>query len=402
MSTTSSAAVLAAQSIAPVIELGVEEGERIGRLPEATAKALLDHRLFSVLAPRSLGGHEEGHAALFEVIETVSHADSAAGWCVSIGTTNNTGMAEGLPSEGLEEVFGTCDGRVVAAGALIPTAQSDPVDGGFKVSGRWSWASGNHHSDWYVVGALITTEEGGLAIRMHVVRRSECEIVDNWKVMGLKATGSCDVVVTDVFVPSHRCYLIEFDRSDSFAASYAASSGAVAGASDSTTNRRSGATVAEMTAFGVAGLAAFSSGVARRALDELADLAPKTKRMLADGNLAEDNAVQIAFAQADGPLRAARVAALAALERADDELRSGGLSEATRIEIHDASLTLTRASKQAVLFAYDAAPAAVVYLSHPIQRCLRDLLTGLKHAAGSPAMFSKLGRARLGVTDHGL
>lgn len=402
MTTTAGAAVLAARSIAPMIELGADDGERLGRLPDATAGALLDRRLFSVLVPSALGGHGEGHTALFEVIETISHADAAAGWCVSIGTTNNTGMAEGLPPEGLAEVFGPCDGRVVAAGALIPTAQSGPVEGGFRVSGRWAWASGNHHCDWYVVGALITTDAGGLAIRMHVVRRTECEIVDNWHVMGLKATGSCDVVVADVFVPTHRCYLIEFDRADSFAVSYAANSGAVAGASDTTTNRRHGATVAEMTAFGVAGLAAFSAGVARRALDELAELAPKTRRMLADGFLAEDNAVQIAFAQVDGPLRAARLAALTALERADVELESGGLTEQTRIEIHEAALTLTRAARQAVLFAYDAAPAAVVYLSHPIQRCLRDLLTGLKHAAGSPAMFSKLGRARLGITDHGL
>ncbi len=391
----------AAEALAPLIRRGGQEGEVLGRLPDATADALLDARLFSVLLPPSLGGHGGGHADVFDVIEEVSRADASAGWCVSIGTTNNTGMAEGLPPEGLAEVFGD-HGRVVAAGSLAPVAVSEPVEGGFRVSGRFAWASGSAHADWYVANSLTTTDDGALGLRFHVLPMTECEPVDTWHVAGLKATCSRDLLIEDVFVPVHRCYEMAFGA-DSFADHYARSVDDSTASAGGQTSRRRGPTLEESTVIGVAGLAAWSSGVAKRALEELVELAPVAKRLLADGMLADDGRVRLRLAEVESPLLALRAQVRAQLEVLDTHLRKGDPApEPLRVATMEATLGLTRAAREAVLFAFDTAPAKAVYLDHPLQRCLRDLLTGLKHAAGSPAMFEKVGQARLGVEGHGL
>lgn len=390
-----------ARELATLIAAGSLEGEALGRLPDATAAALLDARLFSVLLPPTLGGYGRGHADLFDVIEEVSRADASAGWCVSIGTTNNTGMGEGLPPAGLAEVFGE-EGRVVAAGSLAPVAVSEPAEGGFLVSGRFSWASGSGHADWYVASSLTTTDEGGLGLRFHVLPMSDCEPVDTWHVAGLKATCSRDLVVESVLVPVHRCYEMAFGA-ETFADRYARSVQDASVTGGERTSLRRGPSIEESTVVGVAGLAAWSSGVARRALEELVALAPVAKRLLADGMLADDGRVRLRLAEVESPLLALRAQLRAQLEELDRHLAEGvEAPESVRVAAMEAALGLTRSAREAVLFAFDVAPAKAVYLDHPLQRCLRDLLTGLKHAAGSPAMFEKVGQARLGIAGHGL
>ena len=249
-----------AKRIAPLVAEHAQEGEQLGRLAPPVAEALLDARMFSVLLPPEIGGHGGDHTDLFDVIEEISRADGSAGWCVSIGSTNNTGMGFGLPDAGLDEVFGR-DGRVVAAGALAPAATSEPVDGGYNVSGKFSWASGSGHAAWYVANSLITTDSGGLGVRFHVVPMDALEAVDNWHVAGLKATCSQDLRLEPTFVPWHRCYEITFG-SESFAGRYAAGADDSNATSASATANRRGPGVEETTVIGIAGLAAWSSGVA--------------------------------------------------------------------------------------------------------------------------------------------
>jgi alkylation response protein AidB-like acyl-CoA dehydrogenase len=150
------------------------------------------------------------------------------------------------------------------------------------------------------------------------------------------------------------------------------------------------------------GLAAFASGVAQRALGELIASASKTKRTAAQGVQADDNAVQLGVGELDGRLRAAR-AHLAGLVAAMEARAAEGPATSFEegIEVMQACQTLARASRDMVVFAFDNAGASVVYARQPLQRCLRDIFTGLKHASFTPALLGRIGKVRLGMPFGG-
>ena len=150
------------------------------------------------------------------------------------------------------------------------------------------------------------------------------------------------------------------------------------------------------------GLSAFASGVAQHARAELIASAGKTRRIVADGVLADDEAVQQGLGEVDGRLRAAR-GHLFGLIRAMDQAEAEGRAPTgeAAIEIVQACHILGRAAREMTIFAFDYASTSVVYARQPLQRCLRDIFTGLKHAAFTPSMLGRVGRVRLGLPFGG-
>lgn len=126
--------------------------------------------------------------------------------------------------------------------------------------------------------------------------------------------------------------------------------------------------------------------------------AKKTKRVAAQGVQAEDNMVQFGVGELDGRLRAAR-SHLAGLVSAMDERAAKGRATSSEegLEVSQACQTLARASRDTVVFAFDYAGTSVIYARQPLQRCLRDIFTGLKHASFTPAFLSRSGRMQLGL-----
>jgi alkylation response protein AidB-like acyl-CoA dehydrogenase len=146
------------------------------------------------------------------------------------------------------------------------------------------------------------------------------------------------------------------------------------------------------------GLTAFASGVGQRALSEFIASAPKTKRIAAPGFQSEDHIVQSGVGELEGRLSAARSHYRELVTRQDEIVAQGKpAGPALRSELSLAAQTLARAAKDTALFAYEHSGASVVYASSPIQRCVRDLLTGLKHAGFSPSILARVGRNRLGL-----
>jgi alkylation response protein AidB-like acyl-CoA dehydrogenase len=148
------------------------------------------------------------------------------------------------------------------------------------------------------------------------------------------------------------------------------------------------------------GLAAFASGVARRAISELIACARTVKRTAGEGLLAEDNVVQFGIGELEGRMRAARSHVLSLAERMEDCARRERPFDAG-LEAMQANQTLARACREAVIFAFDQAPTAAVYAKHPLQRCLRDIFTGLKHASFTPTLLGRIGKVRLGLDFGG-
>jgi alkylation response protein AidB-like acyl-CoA dehydrogenase len=149
------------------------------------------------------------------------------------------------------------------------------------------------------------------------------------------------------------------------------------------------------------GVAAFASGLGLRALDELIAAAPKTKRLLGDGMQSEDNVVQFGVGELEGRLRAARRYYLDLVAEQDEALANGRHLDPDRtLDMMQALQTLTRAARDMTVFAFDQAGTTVVHAANPLQRCLRDIFTGLKHGVVTPAILGRIGKVRLGL-DYG-
>jgi alkylation response protein AidB-like acyl-CoA dehydrogenase len=196
------ALLAAVERIRDVVTAGAEEGERLRTLPPATVRALCDSGLLALKVPESLGGAEADPVTQLEVLEALTYIDASAGWCLMVATTA-VGLPAGfLPDLAIAKIL--AGGRVPpAAVAIIPAGVATPVDGGYRLSGRWPFASGVRHAEWLTAGCWVRRDAQDPGERhIAVFPAVAAEIHDNWHVAGLESTGSNDFSVTDLFVPA--------------------------------------------------------------------------------------------------------------------------------------------------------------------------------------------------------
>jgi alkylation response protein AidB-like acyl-CoA dehydrogenase len=351
-----------------------EAADRLGRLTDPVIQGLHGARLFEIMIPERYGGWGAAAVALFEATEEVARADGSAAWCLSMCNMMNRTAFLGLPPEGRDEMFG--HGPTACWAALRPGAACTPDGDGFRVSYAGAYGTGSAVSDWVQVVSYVG-EVGAGQYRGFVIPKAEVEIkAGSWDVMGLRATASIDYSINDVFVPARRSWTYGW-----------------------TARGWSGPLAPlQQLQLNAIGLAGFASGVARRAQDELIALALKTKRGAGEGLQAEDHMVQFGIGELDGRLRAARTHILALVARFDERAASGDpTTPDDDLEISQATHTLARAAREMVIFAFDHASTSVVYARAPLQRCLRDIFTGLKHYAFTPSLLGRIGKARLGL-----
>jgi alkylation response protein AidB-like acyl-CoA dehydrogenase len=364
-----------ATALYDVIDGEARESERAGQLTGRTAQALLDSNLFSMFVARSDGGAEVTRAEFFETVEAVAKADGSAGWCLSLCASQGFVISKAATNEAKREVFG--DGPVAFWASLMPRAQSVAAPGGYRVSGRFGWGSGSSLARWVIVTEGLPDRDGKQWFRSYIVPKGEVDCVPgSWTAMGLEATASVDYSISDTFVPAHRCFEYPWMQPETPAAF-------------------STLVAAQVNQIG---LTAFASGVAARALAEFLGAAGKISRLIGATTAAEDNFVQHGLSEHDGRLRAARTHYLSLLAAQDRHIAAhGGPSFATALDLQQAALILTRAARDMAIFAFDCAGTGVVMRGDPIQRCLRDIFVGLKHASFTPSLHERIGKARLGL-----
>ena len=201
----------AASYIRTALELGPhvrqfhQEIERDRTLPTALVTSMNEAGFFSLWLSRAVGGPELNFIEAARVIEALSCADGAAGWCATVSTVFSR-LSGFLAADVARGMFG--DGRSRLAGSVNPTGKAVAVQGGFQVSGRWSYGSFIRHSDWTVGNSIVHDDQtprrdsnGAPDIRFMIIPTSAVEIIDNWYVSGLRGTGSSDFQVHEVFVP---------------------------------------------------------------------------------------------------------------------------------------------------------------------------------------------------------
>jgi indole-3-acetate monooxygenase len=189
----------AARGLEPLVNSLRDRFDQDRKLPPALVDAMAGAGLFGMWKPRALGGPELAPLEMLTVIEELARQDASVGWCAVIpaGYSRLSGAMEDAAAR---EVF--CEGRGVLVGALTPSGKAIAVPGGWRVTGRWSYGSFIEYSDW-VLGNCVTDRAtaDGPEFRLCLFPRAAVEVFDIWHVGGLRATGSNDFAVTDLFVP---------------------------------------------------------------------------------------------------------------------------------------------------------------------------------------------------------
>lgn len=188
--------------LAPVLAQHAEEGEQLRSVPDEVMTRMHQSGVMHAVVPKSLGGHGLGLETFCEGVRELAHGCPATAWTSSF-LMLHAWMVTKFPAESHDELFS--GGKLpTAAAPLTPSGQLVGAPGGYRVSGRWEWATGIMHSDWCMVHGFDQTVEFGT--RFALVPVSQLKIEDTWQTSGMRATGSNTVVVDDVFVPmSYTC-----------------------------------------------------------------------------------------------------------------------------------------------------------------------------------------------------
>ena len=188
-------------------EAAGDRAEELRTLPAETVRTLRDMGLFWLKTPSELGGTPLPPLEFCDVIEELAYADVSTAWAAMIGA-GCAGLAGGwLPEEGARRVFAAGRPLPVIAGQLQPRGTGRPADGGYLVTGRWSFASGIAHADW-LIGCFRDPDE---RLVVFLMPKDEAEVIDTWHVAGLVGTGSMDFRTADAFVPLEMTYPLGAD-----------------------------------------------------------------------------------------------------------------------------------------------------------------------------------------------
>jgi alkylation response protein AidB-like acyl-CoA dehydrogenase len=362
----------------PAIRARRDEIERLRRMPEDLIGHLGATGIFRLGVPRVLGGAEAEPLELMEAIETIATADGSAGWTAMIGIGNN--IAAGYMNDaGAREVF--ADPSAPSAGIAAPAGGAVRVDGGVRVRGRWPYASGITHSEWVWAGCVIMengrplmTPNGPEIIHVCMPVR-EVQIHDTWYVSGLSGTGSNDFSAEDLFVPDRRIFALLDPRDHRPEPLYQ---------------------MPPLTLF-VFQLVCVSLGIARAALDELAELAQSKVPTLRTAVLADAPVAQVELARAEAALGGAR----AYLYEVVDEMWqsvSDGDAPTSRQLAHGrmAAIQVVETAATVSRTANTLAGGSSIYSKSSLQRHARDAEAITHHFTVAPHTWEDAGRVLLG------
>ncbi|MEO7327948.1 MAG: acyl-CoA dehydrogenase family protein [Minicystis sp.] len=371
---SASSPVAFAREIAPMLRARAVEIERARRLPADVSAKMAEGGLFRISLPRSLGGFEVEAATMLETIEEVGKADGSAAWCVMVASTSAL-VAAYLEEEAASAVFGD-DPLIITGGVFAPRGAAAVVEGGYRLSGRWPFASGCQNCCWLMGGSLINVEGKAPEARLLLFPASKATIHDTWFTSGLCGTGSHDIEVHDLLVPK------------AFSVSPA------------TEPARLKSPLYAFPFFGLLalGIAAVTLGIARSAADEFARLANEKTPFGAKKPLSARPAVQTQLAEIEATIRSARAFFYDAVGAASrSAAATGEVPLAQRAELRLAACHATTSAARAVDIAYSGAGATSIYSASPLQRHFRDVHVATQHVMVSPTLQELAGRVLAGA-----
>ncbi|MFN9451058.1 MAG: acyl-CoA dehydrogenase family protein [Rubrivivax sp.] len=193
-----------ARALAPVLAERAAQAERDGLIPRQTVQDMIDAGFFKVLQPQRWGGFEMDPRVFYSVQMALAEGCMATAWVYGVVGVHNWQLPL-FPEQAQQDVWGERPATLIAS-TYMPTGKAEPVDGGYRFSGRWSWSSGVEHCEWIFLGGLLPRKDGSGALEhcTFLLPKSDYRVVHNFDVLGLRATASHDIVVDGAFVPEHR------------------------------------------------------------------------------------------------------------------------------------------------------------------------------------------------------
>jgi alkylation response protein AidB-like acyl-CoA dehydrogenase len=358
------------RALAPVLRRRARAAEELARVPDETLRDFEAAGLCRIWIPRRYGGFEVDLETGLETCWEAAKGCASSAWCLSVWQQHSWIVAH-MPEPAQEETLGA-DPHFHIGAVLSPRGKARKVDGGYRISGRWPFASGCDHGRWIMLGAIVVDDTGAeiplegtvygrpkANARLLLLPIGEVRNLRDWRAAGLAATGSHTIVVEDAFVPEHRTLSIP-DTVDGRAPGREIHQGPLFRVS--------------YYAFLVTSLASPAPGIAEGALEAL--VAGAEKRVMAPMNLLQSKMVRTdrQIGEAAAKIFAARQLFLAAARRITDCGRSGvAMSVQERADCRNHVAFAVDLCHQAMETIFFAAGGSALALDNPIQRAMRDL-----------------------------
>jgi len=369
-----------ARALAPLIAREADAIEQTRRLTSPVVSALIENGLYRALLPRSLGGSEAEPQMFMQMLEEVAKADASTAWC--LGQNSVCAMVSAyLDAATAREMFGTPTG-ILAWGSI--GGEAHVVPGGYRVTGRWDFASGVRQASWLGAHVFIVDadgkrrkrRDGTSEVRTILFPLTSATLYDVWNVIGLNGTGTDSYSVNDLFVPDRFAVL-----------------------RDDPTALREQAALYRLTSYFVyaTGFAAVAVGVARAALDAAIDLA-RGKTSFGIKPMRENNAVQATIGRNEGSLRAARAYLYATMGEVWREVSAPGgvFTDVHRTALRLASTWTIHQAAAVVDVAYHMSGSTAVYNSEKFERRFRDIHAITQQLQARDTHYETVGEAILG------
>lgn len=373
--------------MAPVIEAAAERIERDRQVPADVMAALHEAALFRLCLPHSIGGDEATPATAFAVLEAIAAADASTAWCLgqALGCTF---AAAYVDREVALDVFGPPD-AVLAWGPASPSAKAVAVDGGYRLTGEWKFASGARNATWLGAHCAIYEPDGGRRLdsegrpvnRTVLFPKASAEVIDAWQVIGLKGTGSDNYAVADLFIPDGYTF-----------------------ARDSAPDRRESGPLYlfPLTTFYGMAFAGVAQGIARATLDAFLHLSADKTARGATTVLRDNASIQSQVALAEARLGSSRAYLMECIAESWHTACSPDafpLDQRARLRI--ASTYAMTQARDVVDFAYYAAGANAIFESDPFERRFRDMHAVSQQVQAQATNFELAGMVMLGLQPPG-
>jgi alkylation response protein AidB-like acyl-CoA dehydrogenase len=372
----------AVEKLRPIIEQHRDEAERGRRLPEAIVAKMRDAGLLRLWAPKEYGGDEVDLPVFMKAAESASRIDSATGW-VFATAAGGALLTAFVPKESAKEIYANGP-DILLPGASAPTnSRAVPVDGGYKLSGRWPLASGSHHGKWL---GVVTMVFDGQAPRMDAhgapdfksmfLPRQDCELQDTWHSLGIRGTGSTHFGVSEAFVPERRVFSVFTARPQVKGALY---------------------NLGVLPMFAMA-VTSVLPGIARAAIDSFIELAKAKTPTFSQTGLATRPTIHAEVARVEALVQSARAFLYEVANEMMDTVKSGNLvSEELEARRRLACANVGYSCREAVDRLFALAGTTPIYSGHRLERCLRDIHTASQHLFVSPVWWEKTGQYYFGL-----
>jgi alkylation response protein AidB-like acyl-CoA dehydrogenase len=378
--------VARARKMRDVVRAEAAESERMRTLTHAIVDEMWATGLMSSFNPRAAGGEEPSFTEMIETWIEMAWQDGSFGWVGIANLPSTFAAAAYLPDEGFAEVFTAHDNRITMGGQFFPNGQGEAVDGGYRLSGSWSFGSGTGHSEYIAAGFMPMDNgevrwisEGLPDMQVAILPRDDITFTDGWYVQGLKGTGSYDYNAVDVLVPAYRTFAL-FAREPHRGTSPATRMGLM-----------------PVTA---AGHASWALGVAKSMLDDVEELAATKFRMSDMASLASRPTFQKGLAHHVAAWRAARLLVLDAFTRAEAAVAAGeDLTPTLRADMRVAAVYATDVARACAEWAHLVAGTSSIREGSRLERAFRDIYTGTQHAFISEKVAIDAAQIWLGIIE---